>query len=515
VELLVKIVGYLNGVPGSVFYERPPVTAPALANAARVSRLFYELVMPLLWEEVHLWGPRQANPSTLLKYPRTRVFRFIRKLHLSTSHEAENMNKKKLNKQYRYLSKCLEFLNNATHVKSLRLHIDLYNVDDHPREFRIKLEAINSIIFHILRHSANMELDEFGFHPGNETALSSDVLRIIERKLTEMRIGHLECGMWVDRLHHQERLTSIEVHANLIEPAIDLKEYERNFWTAIALLDYCKKVYVSSIPIPLNWNVKFQNITDLNLMLFFLRDDIKPFDWISSFTIVFQYMPRLEHLCLSSNSGPEFQSVAELLEISNITCIDLKTLNLDGYFPRKLLVTIGSQCPKLSICCLGVYDINDEDLRALSQCQRLVSFSLDVPNRNVTKRLAYLTDLPQLATLNIDYSFGKHIDAQLLYDLARYCPRLNIIRTNDRNRNRAESEPRLFETEDIAELFAAGAELRAYFEATYREPSPWDKERERMKRLDEYLIRIDHLRRDKELFLTTGKWYVCYVYIND
>ena len=491
-----------------MFYERPSVTAPALANAARVSRLFYELAMPLLWTEVHLWGPRQANPSTLLKYPRTRVFRFIRKLHLSTSHEAENIDKSKLNRQYRYLSKCLEFLNNATHVKSLHLHIYLYNIDDYPPEFRIKLEAINSIIFHILRHAANMELDELGFDPGNETALSSDVLGIIERKLTEMRIRNLECGMWVDRLHHQKKLTSIEVHANSIEPTIDPKEYERNFWTAIAQLDNCKKVYVSSIPIPLNWNIKFRNLTNINLMLFFLRDDIEPFDWIGTFVIVFQYMPRLEQIRLSSRSGPEFQLAAEVLEISNVACKDLKTLDLSGYYPRKLLVMIGSQCPKLTDCCVGIHDITDDDLRALSKCQRLISLSLDVPNRNVTKGLAYLTNLPQLATFNIHYSFGKCIDTQLLCDLARHCPRLNIIRTNDLNSNRREFEPRPFETEDIAELFAAGAELREYFESKYRDPSLWDTEREQMERLDEYLIHIDHLRRDKALFLTVGKWYV-------
>src|SRR6202042_3009160 len=56
VELLAEIVKYLKFSP-SIHYERPPQSAPALANAARVWRLFYELAMPLLWEEVHLWGP--------------------------------------------------------------------------------------------------------------------------------------------------------------------------------------------------------------------------------------------------------------------------------------------------------------------------------------------------------------------------------------------------------------------------------------------------------------------------
>ena len=159
---------------------------------------------------------------------------------------------------------------------------------------------------------------------------------------------------------------------------------------------------------------------------------------------------------------------------------------------------IGSHCPKLTSCRLGLDDLNDEDLRALSQCQRLVSLSLDVPNQKVINGLAYLTNLPRLVDFDIHYSFGKCINTQLLYDLARYCPRLNIIRTNDLNSNRRDSDPRPFETEDLAELFAAGAELRAYFEPQYKEPSPWDTPGEQME-LKEYFIRIDLLRRDKSL----------------
>ena len=459
--------------------------------------------MPLLWREVHLCGPQQANPSTLLKYPRApseHVFRFIRMLHLSTGCEDEEMDKTKLKRQWRYLSKCLKFLENATLIKSLHLYVDLYDVDDHPSEFRIKLQVINSIIFRILRHAANMELDEFSFHPGNEKALSSDVLSIVERKLTQMRIDRLKCGKWVERLHNQKRLTSIEVHVPEFEPTIDPYEFDRNFWTTIAQLDNCKKVNVTNIPIPLDWNIQFRNLINLDLLLFYLREDLEPSDWVNTFAIVFQYMPRLERLYLSSQSDPAFELAAEVLEISNVACKDLKILDLSGYFPRKLLVTIGSQCPKLTRCHFGVYDINDEDLRALSQCQRLVSLSLDVPSRKVINGLAYLTNLPRLANLNICYSYGRYINAQLLLDLARYCPRLNVIRTNDLNINRRESNPRPFETQDVAELFAAGAELGAYFEPQYREPSPWDTPREQMERLKEYFIRIDHLRRDKLLF---------------
>ena len=453
--------------------------------------------MPLLWTEVHLWGPRQTNPSTLLKYPRERVFQFIRTMHISTSHE--DMDKTKLDGQSKYLSKCLKFLNNATNIKSLDLYVRLYNVDNHPPEFRTKLEVINGSIFRILRLAANIELDEFGYHPDNEMAVSPDVLSIIERKLTKMSISHRDCGKWVKRLRNQEKLTSIEFYASEIEYTMDPDGYDRIFWTSIAQLENCKEVLVSDLPIPLDWNIRFRNLTHLHLFFTF-RWELPPFDCVATFMTVFQYMPRLEHLHLSSLHDPGYQLAAEALEISNVACKDLKILNLSGYYPRKLLVTIGSQCPKLTTCSVGIHDLNDEDLRALSRCQSLVSLSLCVPNQKVTNGLSYLTNLPQLAKLDMHYSFGRCIDAQLLYDLARHCPRLNIIRTSDVNSIRRESDPRPFETEDIAELFVAGAELRAYFEPQYKEPSPWDTPRQQMERLKEYFIHIDDLRRDKSLF---------------
>lgn len=92
----------------------------------------------------------------------------------------------------------------------------------------------------------------------------------------------------------------------------------------------------------------------------------------------------------------------------------------------------------------------------------------------------------------------RYVDTQLLLDFARYCACLDSIRVADHDIFRGPSDPSPFETEDIAELFAAGAELRAYFEPRYSTPS-WNTKRERSELL-EYLIRIDHLRRDISLF---------------
>ena len=207
--MLAQIVGYLK-FSSSVHYENPPQSAQALANAARVSRLFYELAMPLLWEEVDLWEAANVRPYTLLKYPGTveRVSPYIRTMHLSVGKEDENLDKTKLNKIKKFSSRCLQILTAATCIKSLHLYIYMYNIDNHPPELRSRLEAINNVIFRILRHVETMELDEFAWRPGSETVRSSDALRIIERKITAMRLSHLECGEWVDHLPNHERLRS-------------------------------------------------------------------------------------------------------------------------------------------------------------------------------------------------------------------------------------------------------------------------------------------------------------------
>src|SRR5208282_6585355 len=118
---------------------------------------------------------------------------------------------------------------------------------------------------------------------------------------------------------------------------------------------------------------------------------------------------------------------------------------------------------------------------------RNLSLRFPIPIKN---GLGCLTNLPQLARLDFHYSLGRHMNTQLLLDFARSCPCLDIIHVADYNNSRNSSDPKgPFETEDISELFAGGAELRGYFEPC---PSEWI-----MEGLDKYLIRIDNLRRDK------------------
>ena len=437
-----------------------------------------------------MWGPRNVDPYPLLKYPRApseHVFSFIRIMHLSTGDGSADVDKTKLNRRWKYLSKCIQILKAATSVKSLHLYVHIYNVDNFDPELRPKIKVLNALMFRILRYAANMELDKFDFHPDEGTIRSPDAMSLIERKITSMRLCHLEYGGWIDQLPNNERLASIEVHNSRIEES---DEFDYKFWTTIARLENCRKVTTGDIPIPLDLNIQFRNLTALDLYLLPLH--VEPVQWIYTATVIFNYMPELESLCLSSPIGLDFQQIIKTVKISDVACKKLKALDLGGYSPSGLLIAISNQCSNLTRCNFTLHDINDKDLHALSKCQSIHTFSLNTTNQ-ITNGLAYLTRLPCLAELHIQYSLGKYIDTRLLLDFARYCPRLNTIRLSDRNSERGPSDPRLFESEDIAELFAAGAELRAYFEPRFRTTSLWDTQTQR---LDEYIIRINHIRRD-------------------
>ena len=447
--------------------------------------------MPLLWEEVHLWGPSTVRPYTLIKYPWTaeHVSPYIRTMHLSVGkdHREEDgvLDKTKLNRTRKFASRCLNILTAATCVKSLHLHLSMYNIDDHSPELRTRLKSINTLILRILRRAETMELDELGWHPGRETACSSDAMRIIERKITEARISHLESGEWVDYLPKYERLRAINVFNSRTEST----EFDSKFWTAIARLDHCTTVVNGDIPIPFGWSIQFKNLTSLNLLLFCL---LETGEWIRTIRAVFKYMPELKILRLSSPGGTDPRDEIEAMEISDVACKNLEDLHFGGYSPRNLLIAIGNQCPNFARCHFDLHNINDDDLYALSQCRRIVTFSLRYPIP-ITNGLSRLTNLPQLADLNLHYSLGNYINTQLLLDFTRSCPRLDTIAVADYNKSSFNNPPPgPFETKAISELFAAGAELGAYFEPHYSPPSEWSRET-----LDTYIIRIDNLRRDK------------------
>ena len=280
----------------SIYYERPSRSASALANAARVSRLFYELAIPLSWEEVYLWGPSVVNPYTLVKYPWAiePVSPSIRTMHLKADEQDELEDKTRLNRLRKFASRFLNTLTAATSVDSLHLYLYRYKLEDHRAELGTRLKAINALIIRILRRAETTELDELGWHPGRETARSSNAVRIIERKITGAELSHVDTGEWVHDLHNQERLRSIEV----INPwgKESSGEFDCKFWIAISRLDRCTKLVNNQIPIPVGWSLEFENLINLKLLF----DFVETRQWINTVTAVFNYMPGLKNLCLSS-----------------------------------------------------------------------------------------------------------------------------------------------------------------------------------------------------------------------
>lgn len=443
--------------------------------------------MPLLWEVVQMWAPGNVTPYTLFKYPLTmgRVSPYIRTMHLLAGAQ-DNMDKTTLNRTWKFASRCLQILTVATSVKSLRLYIYFSDVDSQPPQFRNKLKGVNDILFRILRHAETMDLDELIWNPGPGTVHVPDALKIIERKVTSMRLCHLECGDWVDQLPNHERLRSIDTYNSRPQES---NEFDAKFWTAISRLDNCISVTTGDIPIPFGWSIPLENITNLNLLLLCLIDVQQ---WINTVTAVLKYMPKLETVRLPSSTRFTSQPALDSIVISDVACKNLRSLHLSGISPSRLLVTIGNQCPNLAYCHFDLHNVNDDDLYSLSQCSHIRRFSLQYPNP-IKNGLKYLTNLRQLTYLGLHYSLGRHINTQLLLDFARLCPRLDHIHVADFNDNRRPADPKTpFDTEDISELFAAGSELRAYFEPHHKTPSEWTAEG-----LEKYLIRIDNLRRDR------------------
>jgi len=440
--------------------------------------------MPLLWEEVHLWGPSRVSPYTLVKYPWAieRVSPYIRTMHLSAGEEDETGDKTNLNGLRKFASRLLNILTAATCVKSLHLYLYMYELNDHPAELRTTLKAINTLIIRILRRAETMELDELGWHPGYATARSADAMRIIERKITQARLSHLNSGEWVHRLPNYARLRSIELHDWCDEESGG--GFDSKFWIAISRLHSCTEVLNCRTPIPFGWSIQFENLTTLNLLFRLVETG----QWINTVTAVFNCMPKLKNLRLSSPIGINSRDEIEAMQISDVACKNLEIFSLGGYSPTKLLITIGNQCPNLTRCDFDLHNINDNDLYALSRCRRIVSFSLRYPIP-ITHGLSYLTNLPQLVDLGLHCSLGKYINTQLLLDFTRSCPRLDTIAVSDYNRNTTRFDQKApFETQAISELCAAGAEFGDYFEPRYTGPSAWDRER-----LEKYLIRIDNL----------------------
>jgi hypothetical protein len=198
-------------------------------------------------------------------------------------------------------------------------------------------------------------------------------------------------------------------------------------------------------------------------------------------------MPNLEILVIAVGEG-DFHQATNAIDITQFACHKLKEITMSKDSPNHMVATVGKYCTDLESLCFDTRNIDDDDLRSVSQCTKLRKISLRTPNP-FTHGLSYLTNLPLLQQMELHYSIGAEITTQLLIDFSQHCPLLKTIRVSDWSMRRGAGDPRPFEDKDVAELFAAGDELRAYFEPRGSTPLPAV--------LDEYIIRVDRLRKDR------------------
>ena len=117
VETLTQIVRNLR-VNEELIPRMSRDSACDLASIARVSHLFYELAMPLLWEEVELWSSHEW-PWFLSSYPATaskRALSYIRTMRLSVHEQRDEWTMAKFNELYTYMCGCFRVLGHAGSV---------------------------------------------------------------------------------------------------------------------------------------------------------------------------------------------------------------------------------------------------------------------------------------------------------------------------------------------------------------------------------------------------------------
>ena len=180
------------------------------------------------------------------------------------------------------------------------------------------------------------------------------------------------------------------------------------------------------------------------------------------------------------------------MRISTVACVNLRELTLRCQQPKRLLSKIAKQCANLTRCLLDDrYNIDDEDIRQLSQsCPDLRELHLQFAKR-ITIGLGYLAALPQLESLKLYYTMGKYLSKPVLLNFAKSCPKLEKLVVSDWETSSRPLRPRPFEEAPLESLFPAAVELSSYFEPKISANLEYWPDG-----LDEYEVRIDRLRED-------------------
>ena len=495
--MLREILNYL--VAGRPIHDRD--RDRDLASVGRTCGRFYDLAMPLLWEEIWVgWSNRDVQRFTSgpvrymsPNFDSKRALSYVRVLRLNVfEYDLYRAGEEEIDQHLFRLSDCRRmFTDTDLAINHLHLCLGLFDHLFFQEHCRVStVEAINDTTLQLLKYVTEMELGQFTFELGERCApsLVEEIFSIIRPKTTHLILPKcLEIGQF-------ERLMAVTANFR------DLRIVEESFWLGLSGIPTLQSVKVTAVPLPFRIDLHFPQLVHLELLL---GRYTQPEEFARSFIVAFKHMPRLRTIYLEADKDIDTRVQADLLQISTVCCHHLEQLHLDCLVPDGFLSTIAKDCPSLTTCTIddrfGSEDeiphqsINDQDLRQLSlSCRNLRLIRL--PNvKGVTAAFEYLPNLTMLETLELHYALGLYMQNQTLLKFAQQCPKLDNIVFGDRDPNLGWSQWRQrlfsFEIRPVKDLFPAIAEpFSAYLEPKLSGTT--------IKRLDSYVVRLDNLRED-------------------
>jgi hypothetical protein len=296
-----------------------------------------------------------------------------------------------------------------------------YNPDAYPPECTKIIKTVNRMGFRILKFAAKMDLRELCFHPGRETTRIDDILTIIERKVHILDIHTVPLESWVNQVQNLENMTQLE----FCRIQSRNKETDAIFWTGISKLLNVTAIIADAVPLAPTLNLQFPHIMHLDL---YLWSSISAVEWIYTLLdAVLKQFTSLERFQMYSFGGAEFILAAENLRISSVSCRNLREIYVSNSLPNGLLAVLGRDCAKLEICYYSAKNVDDEDLRQLSQCKNLRILQLKYSS-GITSGLAYLTNNQNLETLDLHYSPARYIHHEATSP--QFCPFVPTFENN-------------------------------------------------------------------------------------
>jgi hypothetical protein len=410
-------------------------------------------------------------------------------LGLNITSDEPDLGRQSCNRLRKHLSSCLRLLIAAKSIEEVRFVAEAIDPDDVAPELGKKINAINVIFFRILKYMARMNFRAVNLFLASQYRLS-EIMCIIGPKVITFDFFQLDQEMrlegWGDWLQTCQNMTAIKLMYHRTQGYS--KAAESDFWVAISKLTNLATVDVTGVPIPFI-PVSFTNIIEIHLRLWW---EIEARDWWTTIMVIFNLMPNLEILELQSMEIPYFDTWTAAMDIYDCKCPKLKEIHIRPHFPKGLLPTIAKCCPNLTSCEFESSNIDNEGLHSLSQLRQLHSLRLHKES-TITTGIAYLTNLDQLAELELHFSVGEHMNSQLILDLASHCPKLPSI---DISNWAGPFSPGPFWKMSLAEVFPLCGELEEYFEACYRKDwMPTSSS------IEKYRIRLDLLRSRPDIVL--------------